>query len=102
MNILKKRIKDQKILHLIERFLRAGVLEGQECFQSEIGAPQGGILSPLLANIYLDRLDKSMEQYTELSEYVKSVRKKKGLGNFLYARYADDGAPRRREGVLMT
>ena len=90
MNILKKRIKDKKILYLIERFLRAGILEGQEFFQSKIGVPQGGILSPLLANIYLDVLDKYMEQYTELSEYVKSVRKKRGLGNFLYARYADD------------
>jgi RNA-directed DNA polymerase len=90
MDILKKRVKDKKILYLIERFLRAGILEGQEFFQSEIGVPQGGIVSPLLANIYLDILDKYMEQYTELSEYAKSVRKKKGLGNFLYARYADD------------
>jgi group II intron reverse transcriptase/maturase len=92
MEILKKRVKDKKILKLIERFLRAGVLEGQEFFQSEIGAPQGGILSPLLSNIYLDALDKYMEQYTELSDYSKSVRKKRGLGNFLYARYADDFA----------
>ena len=90
MNILKKRLKDKKVLHLIEGFLRAGVLEGQEFFQSYLGAPQGGILSPLLANIYLDLLDTYMEQYTELSRYFKSCRKKKGLGNFLYARYADD------------
>jgi RNA-directed DNA polymerase len=90
LSILKKRIKDKKVLYLIEQFLRAGILEGQEFFQSRIGAPQGGILSPLLANIYLDLLDKYMEQYTELSKYVKSVRKKRGLGNFLYARYADD------------
>ena len=46
MEILKKRIKEKKILTLIERFLRAGVLEGQEFFQSEIGAPQGGIFRP--------------------------------------------------------
>lgn len=90
MSILKIRVKDNKVLDLIERFLRAGILEGKEFFQSRIGAPQGGILSPLLSNIYLDSLDKYMEQYTELSEYVKGVRKKKGLGNFLYARYADD------------
>jgi RNA-directed DNA polymerase len=90
MEILNKRVKDEKILYLIKRFLRAGVLEGQEFFPSRVGTPQGGILSPLLANIYLDVLDKYMEQYTELSDNVKSVRKKKGLGNFLYARYADD------------
>ena len=90
MDILKIRVKDKKVIYLIERFLRAGILEGQEYFQSEIGAPQGGILSPLLSNVYLDVLDKYMEQYTELSDYVKKVRKKKGLGNYLYARYADD------------
>ena len=56
-----------------------------------IGTPQGGIVSPLLANIYLHELDRYMEsKYLNLNRDQRSWRRKKGKGNFLYVRYADD------------
>jgi len=57
-----RRIGDKKLLGLIGRYLRAGVMIG-ECFEpSEMGTPQGGPLSPLLANILLDDLDRELER----------------------------------------
>lgn len=63
MNILRERIKDKTMIHLIKKFLRAGVLlpDGLVHATRE-GAPQGGPLSPLLSNIYLDKLDKELER----------------------------------------
>ena len=56
-----------------------------------IGTPQGGIVSPLLANIYLHELDRYMEsKYLNLNRDQRSWRRKKGKGDFLYVRYADD------------
>lgn len=56
-------VKDKRMLKLIGRFLRAGVILPEGCHvRSEEGTPQGGPLSPLLANIYLDQLDKELEQ----------------------------------------
>ena len=62
MELVKDRIADGKVLSLIEKFLKQGVLEEGVITDSEIGSPQGGIISPLLANIYLDPLDKLLEQ----------------------------------------
>ena len=57
-----RRVGDKRLLALIGRYLRAGVMIG-ECVQpSEIGTPQGGPLSPLLANILLDDLDRELER----------------------------------------
>ena len=55
------------------------------------GTPQGGIVSPLLANIYLHELDRYMEsKYLNLTRSQRETRRKKGIGNVLYVRYADD------------
>jgi group II intron reverse transcriptase/maturase len=90
MKLLKHRIKDEKILQLIWKFLKAGVMENKTFRDTQLGTPQGGIVSPLLANIYLHELDKYMEKYTELSTKEKTARRKSGQSNFAYVRYADD------------
>jgi group II intron reverse transcriptase/maturase len=90
IKILRRRIKDEKIIRLIWKFLRAGVMEGHLFRDTKLGTPQGGIISPLLANIYLNDLDKYMEKYTGLSAKEKTNRRKQGQANFVYVRYADD------------
>jgi RNA-directed DNA polymerase len=59
---LKHRIADGRVLALIESYLSQRVMEGTERWEPEAGTPQGAVLSPLLANIYLDPLDHVMEQ----------------------------------------
>lgn len=60
IGILSKRIKDEKFLRLICKFLKAGYLEDWKFHKTYTGTPQGGIISPILANIYLDQFDKFM------------------------------------------
>lgn len=90
MRLLERRIKDKRVLSLIWKYLHAGVLEQGKLRHPTLGTPQGGIISPLLANIYLHELDKYIEAYTDLLQSRKQTRRKKGLPNFLYVRYADD------------
>jgi len=90
MKLLGRRIKDQRLLDLLWKFLRAGIMEGRLFKDTILGTPQGGIISPLLANVYLHELDKYMEKYTQLSLNEKSARRRHGLANFGYVRYADD------------
>jgi RNA-directed DNA polymerase len=73
MTLLGDKVKDKRLLKLIKRYLRAGVIDNQLYSESHEGVPQGGPLSPLLANIMLDPLDKELE--------------KRG---HKFARYADD------------
>lgn len=61
VSILGERIKDERFLRLIRKFLRAGYLEDWKYHNTYSGTPQGGIISPILANIYLDKLDSYME-----------------------------------------
>jgi RNA-directed DNA polymerase len=61
--LIKARVADGRVLALVESFLRAGVLEEAKGWQpTERGTPQGGVISPLLANIYLNLLDHQMER----------------------------------------
>ncbi len=73
ISILRERINDASTLRLIRQFLRARVMEDGLTSPSEEGVPQGGPLSPVLSNVYLDKLDKELEA--------------RGL---CYVRYADD------------
>lgn len=59
---VKARIADSSILKLIEQFLKSGVMVGSRWQSSEKGSPQGGVISPLLANIYLDAFDQEMKR----------------------------------------
>jgi group II intron reverse transcriptase/maturase len=88
MNRIAKRIRDKRVLRLIGAYLRAGVMVEGLLVRTEEGTPQGGPLSPLLANIYLDALDQELNR--------------RGLA---FCRYADDcniyvGSQRAAERVL--
>jgi group II intron reverse transcriptase/maturase len=60
IKFVRKRITDGSILNLIKQFLKSGVMIGETWQESELGSPQGGVISPLLANIYLDEFDQEM------------------------------------------
>lgn len=62
MSKLRIKIKDRRVIHLIERYLRAGIMEDGLVSQRKRGTPQGGPISPLLSNIVLDELDKELEK----------------------------------------
>jgi RNA-directed DNA polymerase len=57
MEVVRQRIADGRILNLIENYLQAGVMDGDEMQESELGTPQGAVISPLLSNLYLNDLD---------------------------------------------
>lgn len=59
---VRRKVADRRIIELIGEYLKAGVMEGLELREPETGTPQGGVISPLLANIYLNELDLEMEQ----------------------------------------
>lgn len=91
MRLLRRRIQDQKLLTVIWQMLRAGVMENKLFSSTTEGTPQGGIVSPLLANIYLHELDVWMAaNYTRLSRPEKCRRRRDHEGNAFYVRYADD------------
>jgi len=90
MQLLRRRIADRRVLDLIWQFLRAGVVERNVLRATNEGTPQGGIISPLLANVYLHELDKYMEKYTALPGNEKRRRRRHGEANFVHVRYADD------------
>ncbi|MBO5127817.1 MAG: group II intron reverse transcriptase/maturase, partial [Clostridia bacterium] len=56
IGILRERIKDERFLRLIRKFLKAGYMEDWQFHRTYSGTPQGGVISPILANIYLDKL----------------------------------------------
>lgn len=60
-SLLRERISDRRVLKLLRSWLRAGVLEGTTLTRPEVGSPQGSPISPLLANVYLNALDRAWE-----------------------------------------
>ena len=79
--LVRARVADGRVLALVESFLRAGVMEEAKGWRpTECGTPQGGVISPLLANLYLDPLDHQM-----------------AAAGWEMVRYADDCAPRARD-----
>lgn len=61
LNLLRRHIQDKRVILLIKKYLKSGVMEGGVFSKTEEGSPQGGPLSPLLANIYLNEFDQEME-----------------------------------------
>lgn len=78
---LKLRVNDGTLLRFIGKWLKAGVMDGEELFHPETGSPQGGIISPVLANVYLHHV---LDQWVE--KQVEPVM----LGKIFLVRYADD------------
>jgi group II intron reverse transcriptase/maturase len=79
--LLRQRVRDGVLLRLIDKWLQAGVLEGEELTYPEAGTPQGGVISPLLANIYLHYV---------LDVWFAEVVKPRLQGRAFLVRYADD------------
>jgi group II intron reverse transcriptase/maturase len=76
LSILREKIHDSRFLILVENLLKAGYLEDWNYRPTLSGTPQGGIISPLLANIYLDKLDKFVET-TLIPEFTRGVTKER-------------------------
>jgi len=75
LSILRETIKDERFIRLISGLLKAGYLEDWRWNQTYSGSPQGSIVSPILANLYLDKLDKFVETVL-IPEYTKGTKRK--------------------------
>ena len=96
MNILRENIHDNRFLRLIEGSLKAGYCEEWTYHPSLSGSPQGGIVSPILSNIYMDRLDKFVEN-TLIPEHTQSERREE---HPIYGQLNNQLATARRQGNL--
>ena len=94
MNRLRVRIKDKRVCSLVKAFLKSGVMTAAgNREETYTGTPQGGLLSPLLANIALSALDEHFDQQWQQqmgSTWQRAKRKSHGLGNWRLIRYCDD------------
>ena len=62
VNILRRDVKDERVIQMIKRYLKSGVMENGVVVKTEEGSPQGGNLSPLLANVYLNEFDQEFNK----------------------------------------
>ena len=92
VRFVEHRIGDQRIIRLIQKWLKAGVLEEGRLIETTEGTPQGSGASPLLANVYLHYV---------YDLWVQQWRTRHARGEMIVVRYADDCAPRRREEGVM-
>jgi RNA-directed DNA polymerase len=81
MKFVEHRIADRRILRLIHKWLRAGVSDDGTWSRTTVGTPQGSVISPFLANVYLHYV---------LDLWVESWRKRSATGEVIFVRYADD------------
>ena len=100
IKIVGENIEDGRILNILRKLLKAGYMEGWEKRGTYSGTPQGGVISPLLANIYLDRLDKWVEKEL-LPKYNRSLLAKGGRRkNPEYQKYANLRTKARQRGDI--
>ena len=81
MKFIEHRVTDRRMLGLIQKWLKAGVSEDGQWSKTEVGTPQGAVVSPLLANVYLHYV---------FDLWVEAWRKKMARGDMIVVRYADD------------
>ena len=81
MKFLEHRIADRRVLRLVKRWLRAGVSEDGQWSPTKVGTPQGAVISPLLANVFLHYV---------LDLWIEAWRKRHAVGEVIIVRYADD------------
>jgi len=81
LRFIEHRIADPRILRLVRKWLRAGVCEDGEWSSTRVGTPQGAVISPLLANVYLHYV---------LDQWAHHWRRKRASGDVIIVRYADD------------
>jgi RNA-directed DNA polymerase len=81
VRFIKHRISDRRVIRLIQKWLRAGVLENRVVTVSETGTGQGSVISPLLANIYLHYV---------FDLWAERWRRREATGDIIMVRYADD------------
>ena len=81
VKFLEHRIGDERIIRLVRKWLKAGVLEEGQLSVSDQGTPQGAVISPLLANVYLHYV---------FDLWAKQWRRREARGNMIVVRYADD------------
>src|SRR5262249_49064524 len=81
IRFLEHRIADKRILRLVAKWLKVGIIEEGRVTRSQVGAPQGAVISPILANVYL---------HYAYDLWVQRWRRTKATGDVIVARYADD------------
>ena len=81
VELVELRVADRRVLRLIQKWLKAGVSEEGQWSETKVGTPQGAVISPLLANIYLHYV---------LDQWVVEWRKEFAHGDVIIVRYADD------------
>jgi RNA-directed DNA polymerase len=81
VQFVEHRIGDRRMVRLIQKWLKAGVMEQGQWHETEEGSPQGAVISPILANLYLHYV---------LDQWVEAWRKKRAHGDVIIVRYADD------------
>jgi retron-type reverse transcriptase len=87
---LEHRIADRRLLRLIRKWVKAGVIEEGNWSATEVGAPQGASASPLLANVYLHYV---------FDRWARQWRRRHARGDVVIVRFADDCAPRAQGGI---
>jgi group II intron reverse transcriptase/maturase len=81
LKLLQHRIQDKRILRLIKKWLRVGVIESGQHTRSKVGIPQGAVISPVLANVYLHYV---------YDQWIHNWRNRRATGDVIVIRYADD------------
>jgi len=86
---LRKRVADRRVVRLIGRFLKAGVLAEDQFLRTEAGTPQGGIVSPLLSNVALSVIEERYERWVYHRRKLRACRRSDGAKAAMQARHRD-------------